>query len=269
MTNQSGLPRNVDVLLVTVTEVEGRAVLEEFRSQISKGFIQGDKDPKQIYIGNKTYFDLGTIKGAKIFMVQSEMGAVGPAGSQATVTESIRALSPSAVIMLGIAFGVDEQKQKIGDILVSSQLKPYDLQRVGLDSAGKLKTTCRGDRPSASNQLLDRFRASQLLWQESETKVQFGLILSGAKLVDNQDYREQLRSFAPEAIGGEMEGEGIYAAAHRAKVDWIVVKAICDWADGKKHENKAERQKKAAKNVTRFVMHTLRDLDRKNRPIVW
>ena len=257
MAQEKVFPNHADVLLVTVTEVEGRAVLAEFESQRSKGFIQGDINPNQIYVSNKTYFDLGTIKGAKIFMVRSEMGAGGPAGSQATVTEAIQALSPSAVIMLGISFGVDEQKQKIGDILVSRQLELYEHQRVGIDSAGELKIIPRGDRPSASPRLLDRFGASQLRWPESEAKVQFGLILSGHKLVDNQDYREQLRSFAPEVIGGEMEGEGLYSAAHGAKVDWIVVKAICDWADGKKYEKKAERQKEAAKNAARFVIHTL------------
>ncbi len=258
MTNESKLPRDVNVLLVTVTEVEGRAVLEEVKSQVSKDLPQGATSPKTIEFGNNTYFDLGSIGGKRTFMVQSEMGAGGPSGSAATVTEAIEVLSPSAVIMVGIAFGVDEQKQRIGNILVSRQLELYELQRVGSGSTGELQIILRGDRPSASPRLLNMFRASHLKWPESAPKVKFGQLLSGAKLIDNQDFRDQLQSFAPEAIGGEMEGEGIYAAAHRAKVDWIVVKAICDWADGKKNEDKAERQKEAAKNSTRFVMHTLR-----------
>lgn len=257
MTKEKVFPNQVHVLLVTVTEVEGRAVLAEIASQGSKGLIQEETIPKQIHIHNNTYFDLGSIGGARTLMVRSEMGASGPAGAQATVNEAIEVLSPSAVIMLGIAFGIDEQKQKMGDILVSRQLELYDLQRVGVDSAGKLKIILRGDRPLASPRILNKFRSSHLLWPELKPKVHFGLILSGAKLVDNQDYREQLRNFAPEVIGGEMEGEGIYSAAHRAKVDWIVVKAVSDWADGRKHENKAERQKVAAKNATRFVFHTL------------
>ena len=40
-----------------------------------------------------------------------------------------------------------------------------------------------------------------------------------------------------------MEGTGVYAAAYRNKVDWILVKAICDWADGNKDQEKEVRQK--------------------------
>ena len=68
--------------------------------------------------------------------------------------------------------------------------------------------------------------------------VDFGLLLSGEKLVDNHDYREQLKRLAPEATGGEMEGAGLYVARQDAKVDWIVIKAICDRADGHKKRNR-------------------------------
>jgi nucleoside phosphorylase len=40
-------------------------------------------------------------------------------------------------------------------------------------------------------------------------------------------------------------------------VDWIVIKAICDWADGTKGKNKAQRQKKAAKNAAAFFIQSL------------
>jgi len=41
------------------------------------------------------------------------------------------------------------------------------------------------------------------------------------------------------------------AAAQRNKVDWILVKAICDWADGNKHQNKSRCQNEAAENAAR------------------
>jgi nucleoside phosphorylase len=90
--------------------------------------------------------------------------------------------------------------------------------------------------------------------------------------VDNVDYRDQLRMLEPEAIGGEMEGVGLYTAAQNAKVDWILVKAICDWADGnksgektvvsrdgdsKKISTKDRDQKIAARNAAEFTIHVL------------
>src|SRR3569833_2334329 len=49
-------------------------------------------------------------------------------------------------------------------------------------------------------------------------------------------YRDQLKAAHPDAIGGEMEGSGIYAAAMRGKIDWALVKGICDWGHGKSDE---------------------------------
>jgi nucleoside phosphorylase len=44
---------------------------------------------------------------------------------------------------------------------------------------------------------------------------------------------------------------------------WIIVKSICDWADGKKSlETKllseAKRQERAASNAAKFVFHVLK-----------
>ncbi len=189
-------------------------------------------------------------------MVQSEMGSGGPSGATLTIEEGIRLLNPSAVIMVGIAFGISEGKQNIGDILVSKQLIPYDLQRVGINSNNEYEIFLRDDRPSASHRMLQRFRAGANYWQTPPT-VEFGSLLSGAKLIDNQDFRDQLLRLAPEAIGGEMEGSGLYAAAHRKKVDWIVIKAICDWADGNKYQDKKQRQQRAAENAARFTVSVL------------
>ncbi len=58
--------------------------------------------------------------------------------------------------------------------------------------------------------------------------MRFGTLLSGNTLVDNCNYRDSLLRIEPEAIGGEMESVGIQLAADRHKVDWIIVKAICD-----------------------------------------
>src|SRR5438105_5237443 len=131
-----------DVLLVTATEVETRAVLNAFPRQDS---ISGRR-----YAGNSAYFDLGVIGGARTFLVQSEMGAGGPAGATLVVYEGIKALSPSAVIMVGIAFGLIPEKQRPGDILVSRQLVGYELQKIEQAPGGAEIIRPRGDRVQAS-----------------------------------------------------------------------------------------------------------------------
>ena len=54
-----------------------------------------------------------------------------------------------------------------------------------------------------------------------------------------------------------MEGAGLYVACQDQKVDWMLVKGICDWADGHKAEDKEARQQTAAHNATAFVLHAL------------
>ena len=235
--------RKATVLIVTVTKVESLAVMEAFQEATGQ-------DSKPNPFSERLYHNLGEVNGTRVFMALSEMGTVGPGASQQVVQKGITALRPSAVILVGIAFGVNEQEQCIGDVLVSRQLWLYDLQRMGID-----KIIPRGDKPHASTRLIDYFRNADLHWKEP--KVRFGLILTGEKLVDNVDYREQLKAFEPEAIGGEMEGAGLYVACQDAHVDWILVKAICDWADGSKAEDEEAHQLLAARNAASFVLYTL------------
>lgn len=236
-----------DVLLVTATKVETKAVLNAF------GMEGRQTDPRSI--DGRVYFNLGTVNGTRVMMTQSEMGASGLGASQQAVDKGIVALAPSAVIMVGIAFGINEEKQRIGDVLVTEQLRPYELQRVGTTKRGRIQIVLRDDKPHASPGLLNLFRSAEVTWEGAE--VRFGTVLSGAKLVDNLDFREQLRAFEPEAIGGDMEGSGLYVACHARKVDWILVKAICDFADGQKGKEKAERQALAARNAAAYVYHAL------------
>jgi nucleoside phosphorylase len=235
---------NADVLIITVTRVESLAVLKAFEQ------TTGNK-AKTITIDGRVYRDMGEIQGSKIFMALSEMGAGGLGAAQQAVQKGIMALNPHAVIMVGIAFGVSEKDQSIGEILVSKQLMLYDLQKRGKNG----KITPRGDRPHASPRLINYLQNAYLDWEGD--KVDFGLILTGDKLVDNINYRNSLIKLELEAIGGEMEGAGLYASCQDAKVDWILVKAICDWADGNKHQDKKSRQELAAQNAATFVIYAL------------
>jgi nucleoside phosphorylase len=236
-----------DVLIITVTKVESKATIQTFEQKTGvKAIAQS--------IGDLVYFDLGTIDNARVFLTRSEMGSSGLGASLLTVGKGIDTLSPTAVIMVGIAFGVNDRKQSIGDILVTEQLCSYNLQRVGTQD-GQDEIILRGDKPHASPWLINHFKSADLVWDGA--KVHFGTVLTGDKLVDNMDYRDRLRNFESEAIGGEMEGAGLYAACENKKVDWILIKSICDWADGNKSQEKESRQKTAADNAAAFVLYAL------------
>jgi len=232
-----------DLLLVTVNEIETQTVLKMFAEATGKEAVPETID-------DRLYRHLGVINGTRIWHAISEMGSSGVGAMQQTVGMAIRALRPRRVIGIGVGFGVNEKKQKIGDILISHQIQLYELQRVG-----KKRIIPRGDKPHASASLINYFKGTQATWKEATIRT--GLILTGEKLVDNIDYRNQLLKLEAEAIGGEMEGMGLYVSCLEYKMDWILIKAICDWADGLKHKNKNARQKKAAENACSFLIQSL------------
>lgn len=241
-------PPRADVLLVVTTARETEAVITTFAAG---GY--GTAGP--VFSSTNTYHMFYPLGGARVALVRCSMGPGGPGGPALTVAEAINTLQPSSVIMLGIAFGIDPETEEIGDVLLSTHVFDYGLERIGTDSKGRLVRTSRGTSPEASARLISRFQAARL--HNHGFRVREGVLLSGNKLVDNTDYRGELHDLCPDAIGGEMEGFGVYSAAARARADWIIVKAISDWADGAKRGDEADRQQRAARNAATAVLRTL------------
>jgi len=235
---------NERVLLLTVNRNETKALFTAFRELAQEA-------PVNLRVEGHLYAKLGALSGVPVFHALTGMGSGGVGAAQQSVDKAIRALRPTMIIAVGVAFGIDAEKQSIGDILVSRQINLYESQRVGEKSSPS-----RGDQPRAATRLLDLLeRADQTTWEGA--KVTFGLVLSGEKLVDNQTFRDALLKEHPSAIGGEMEGAGIYVACAEHNVHWVVVKGICDFADGDKATGKTEKQIKAATNAADFVLHSL------------
>jgi nucleoside phosphorylase len=241
----SGINR-YSLLLVTVTKIESVALRRELKDVIGR-----EPSPKKI--DGFTYQTYGRIGDFDITHQISGMGTGGLVGSQESIRRSIAAIKADGVLMVGIAFGVDRKKQPIGTVLASKQLVPYELQRVN-----KKSVTPRGDVVSASPRLLNYLSHAEATWMSDKFDIKSGLMLSGEKLIDNIDYRLSLQGIAPEAIGGEMEGAGLYVSSQLANVDWLLIKAVCDWADGNKGKDKDNNQRIAAESAAKFVMHLLK-----------
>jgi len=52
-----------------------------------------------------------------------------------------------------------------------------------------------------------------------------------------------------------MEGAGVYSACQDNHTDWILVKSICDFADGKKGNKKEEKQALAIEVALHICLH--------------
>jgi nucleoside phosphorylase len=235
--------QQADVVLVTVNEIETKLLKDTFEFA---GY------PERVQWGPvNTYGLFGSISGATIAHVRCTMGSGGQGGSTLTIIDAIRDLRPSSVIGVGVAFGIDETTQPIGQLLLSQKITSYELQRIGTDADGSMVATQRGPTVESSPRLLGRFRDGHL--GRLGIDILSGEILSGEKLIDNPRFKQILLDRFPEAIGGEMEGAGVQAASGRSGVDWIIVKAVCDYAEHKSYRTQ-ERQLAAAQNAARAVL---------------
>jgi len=254
----------VVVLLVTVSDIENLA---------TRSYLQPLDGHKNIY------------KFSQYDIQQSET-AIYYIGKYGACPTAIRKLPPSsevlggassvprmayhrfpnlgAIIGVGVAYGV-EKEVKMCDVLVSSKVINYDK---GLAQDGGFIP--RGEVINASPYLNELF-SQPVSWPDDLMKkhlndsgmpiptIKSGLILSGPYLTDDPVMKELLsKDFASKAIGIEMEGAHLFAATQQTISNGIIVKAVCDFGDGKKSK---EYQPTAALMAANCVNKYLSDPD--------
>ena len=221
-------------VLLTFNEHEAHKVWDTFGRSRRELLMQG-----------VTYSELDEVGGFRV--IHGHSSQQGPLEAQLSAANAIEHWRPEVLIAVGIAFGVKEEKHHIGDVLVSTGVLDYESARVEPDDT----FTPRGITLPTSRELANRVTNLNLRREQVRDlpTIHMGTIVSGAKLVDNKEYRDNLASLHSTVIGGEMEGSGILTACKEKKVDVIVIKAICDWAAHKNNPSKEDDQKKASKNA--------------------
>ena len=225
-----------NLLIITATDTETKAFHEVMIGDVLR-----------VICGDYTYY-LGRVGQYNVIHVQcSQMGSLSPGGSNQTTNVALQEWPEiKAVIMVGICFGVNKKSQQIGDVIVSSSIRNYETRRVG-----KKQEIPRGGTYQSDKCLYNAFNNLKLTWEyigidEQKKNLTLGEYISGEQLVDNKQNRDKLLSESPEAKAGEMEGNGVVAACVSARKPWILVKAICDFADGNKGKGKKKKQAIAA-----------------------
>ncbi|MEU8148392.1 hypothetical protein [Nonomuraea sp. NPDC048901] len=233
------------VLIMVATPEEKQAVIDAVTG------VTGTT-PRRHLLAFHTAFELGIVSRARVLLAQTQPGSTGPGGAALTAQSLISQLNPDYLLLTGICFGLREGKQRLGDILVCTQLRITDHKKIVEPTPGTPVEIPRGERVAPSVTLLDRCQNARLT--QDGPKIHYGPLLSGNVLLNSETARRLMIEANPDAIGGEMEGLGVYAAAAKGKVDWIVVKAICDWGMAKDDD----WHERAAHNAAEFVRDVLR-----------
>jgi nucleoside phosphorylase len=226
------------VLLVTATDREDSEIKEALK-------LKGYGEPTIVSAGQSYAQKYSQGDQKVIFHARSSAGSIGDSGSELVVSDAIRVLNPDFVIASGICFGLNENEHALGDVLVSTHVADYEMIRESEDAVVE-----RGPKIPSGTKLLSASRILRGKNGQEDHAVRIGLLLSGLKLVDSKTKAKELLDRFPDALGGDMEASGLMAAASRnGGVEWIVVKAICDWA----HDKDKRFQEIAAKNASNFA----------------
>lgn len=217
------------------------------------------------------YYDIGQVGTYRVMAVKTEMGPFAHDGSAAHAIIAKTETNATALVSLGMAFGVSPELQKTGHIIVSKILLPYDNRRI-YSEGGKIMTDYNSVRPYQAKQSLIFVLSNYAARNEWASKVSFGGILTGGARIQCSAYRDELaRSLSNHGevvVGGEMEGVGLLSASDPDDPCWIIVKGISDFADERRAADSEQAKKDFARNrelacdnAAKFVLSALKYFD--------
>lgn len=223
------LPASVDLVILTITEAEFLAVFERMEPLPSKSKVS------KILLGNSFYI-LGTYGHYTAVLLATYQPGTGSAMNY--LNSAITQFKCQLVVNIGIAWGANPQKQKLGDVLVADRVVNVDDVKI---SQGR--EIQRGPVPPIHPRSNVIVRATHLSWRDKYTnvddrpcKMHCGLYVGSNTLLNDAGRKREILEKHPEAIGGEMESFAVYEAASFHGVPWMVIKGISDWGDGTKHD---------------------------------
>ena len=245
-TNDSTIKNRIQILLVTANETEYGAALtfldpvEGFTILLKYHHVNSRINKHAVYIFGK----FGYFNAAVHLMTQQ-----GPAAAQDVVTVAGDCFGNNlnAIFAVGVACGV-EGKSKMLDVLVSKTISSYTAARISNKCDDKSDDEYEIQNRSPINMPVSSFLttyfdqlpkwpgeksiAAKLLNKPTQVS---GNILSGNYLIDNTKFKQKLlEAFANNAIGIEMEGAGLFQDYPDTRHKIMVIKAVCDFGDGKK-----------------------------------
>jgi len=175
---------------------------------------------------------------------------MGNVRSAAITSWAITRFDPSVVVLVGIAGGVkkDGNDRLLGDVIVPQQFVEYDY---GKQEDGSFQPRYQTFRPSPT--LLDSaseaaagewYKRKKIASRPDGTKrvvpaVLCGVVLSGQRVVADDEFADGLKEEWSEVVGFEMEAAGAATAVYELgqRAEFVLIKGVSDWADRKKADD--------------------------------
>jgi len=203
-------------------------------------------------ISNVIYYQ-GKIHGKDVVVAKSGVGKVHAAVCAQTM---ILKYSPDVIINIGVA-GSLNSKLDIGDLVISDFVVEHDIDTSALgDPVGLISGIDIIKIPSA-NHVIEMIKNAATAIKNTNTFV--GTIASGDQFICSTEGKNYIVDNF-DALCTEMEGAAIGHVCYLNKVDFCIVRAISDKADGSAHMDFPAFVKVAAKKSSELINNYIKNL---------
>ena len=191
----------IDVLLLPTDDVEFGAAYKI----LSNHKIEDSGEHQ----GQLCFGEIGRNKVA--LLKSSETATGGFRAHEPLCAKTISKLKPKAIVALGACSGTKEELHHLGDVLVSSQVDFHEHPSVNTEHGS---TNSFGPTFDCNLGLAQLFAYENCGWHGSfqevqDPKIHIGQVIIGTQAVDNTTYKDELKQLYSEAIGVDMQGEGM------------------------------------------------------------
>ncbi len=241
-----------DVLLLSANSVEGRIVTWRLMQE-------NDGHELDTFVMGGHLYQFAKINSISVVHIwPNDMSSFTMYGSFSAVDEALDRFQPKYIFAVGVAFGIDPEKQSLGDVLIAKNLVFYDTFNKVTDGITKLRPD---DTYKIDANLIAQLHPLDLECPPEgvgDFKWFFGSMLTGGTVLSDAEEKKRLVDAAEKIgqtiIGGEMEASGIHFASQRTKrrsIPFTIFKGICDWG--------AEKNGWDAANIGEMSRDTVKD----------
>lgn len=223
------------ILIVSALEKELQPILEAIDSPL--------KPRNMEQIDGRQYFIYEV--SATLTVICTSFFGMGQINAALAVKDAVNHYGVSKVILTGICGGIDRE-MKYGDIIISDQIVDYELAKIKSDDVQVRWNVYRSDFELVQSMRMFKsdswFSYLKRIFPDPEYKkpnVYSGIVLSGNKVIANNEEIKRFKKIWAKALAVEMEASGIAAALYQMKnaPSFVMVKAICDFADSEKNDD--------------------------------
>lgn len=223
------------ILIISALEKELRPVLEVIDSPLKPRYME-------VVEGNKYFiFEIS----ATLTVICTTILGMGQLNAAIAVKKAVDHYDVNKVVLTGICGGIDKE-MNYGDIIISDQIVDYELAKIQQDGVQVRWNVYRGDFELVQGMKMFKsdawFSYLKKVFPNIEVEkpnVYSGIVLSGNKVIANNEEVKKFKETWRKALAVEMEASGIAATLFQMKnaPSFVMVKSICDFADSEKNDD--------------------------------